>query len=121
MKKLLSLIGLITFSVCVLSFAECDNPPKTLSAAFLKGTWTCHQHGVNYGFIGKNTMLISDSIEGEEYHYIIKNDTIIFRMLLDEECNYAEFDTMTYSVIDNNTINLNYQGLGITIERDIKP
>jgi hypothetical protein len=100
----------------------CTTPPKQATADFLQGTWTSTQYKVNYGFIGKHTMFISDEVEGEEYNYFIKGDTIIFQMQIDELIgNTTEFDTMTYKIIDNDTIELNYQGLKTKIVRDTIP
>ena len=108
-------IGLL-FALLIMSCT----PPKQATADFLKGTWTSTQYKVNYGFMGKNTMLISDEIEGEEYHYTIKEDTIIFQMKIDEVIgNLTEPDSMTYKIIDNDTIEINYQGLTTKIVRDI--
>ena len=112
--KRISIICLLMMLV----LASCTTP-KVASAEFLQGTWTSVEYKTNYGFIGKNTMLISDDIEGEEYHYSIKADTIIFAMKIDEMIgNVLESDTMTYSIIDENTIELNYQGLFTHIVRN---
>ena len=110
----IALTSIGAFTVNAFSF----KPPKTLSAEFLQGSWANPEYGVNYGFMGKNTMLISDSIEGEEYHYIIKDDTIIFRRLIDEGLGYTEFDTMTYKVLDEDSIELYYQRLKLKLVRE---
>lgn len=111
-----SIIGLLLASLTM----ACATHPKQATADFLQGTWTSLQYKVSYGFMGRNTMSISDNIEGEEYHYSIENDTIIFQMKIDEVLgNLTEPDTMTYKIIDNDTIELNYQGFKTTIVRNI--
>ena len=108
-------IGLL-FALLIVSCT----PPKQATADFLKGTWTSTQYKVNYGFIGKHTMLISDEVEGEEYHYTIIGDTIFFQMQIDELIgNTTEIDTMFIHVIDKDTIEVNYQGLTTKIVRDL--
>lgn len=106
-------IGLL-FALLIVSCT----PPKQATADFLKGTWTSTQYKVNYGFMGKNTMLISDDIEGEEYHYIIKNDSIIFQLTIDEMIGVTEFDTMTYRILGYDSIEINYQGFHTTLIRN---
>jgi hypothetical protein len=109
--------SLLILLVCVLAIA-CTPPPKKATAEFLKGTWTSAKYKVDYGFIGKSTMFISDDVEGEEYHYIIKNDSIIFQMIIDEMIGVTEFDTMTYRILGYDSIEINYQGFHTTLIRN---
>ena len=114
MKKLLLL------TLAMVCLGACSNAPELASAEFLNGTWSSTKYDVQYGFMGQNTMLISDSIEGEEYHYRIIQDTIVFRLLLDEAIgDTLDVDSMTYHIIDKNTIELNYCGLHNTIIRNL--
>ena len=114
MKKLLLL------TLAIVCLGACCNAPELASADFLNGTWSSTRYDVQYGFMGKNTMFISDSIEGEEYHYNIVQDTIVFRLILDEEIgDTLDYDSMTYNILDKNTIELNYHGFRNTIIRNI--